>query len=961
VGANQELLHVLAYAYCLATVILVSFGLVTRLNVKSPISWLLGAAILGCGQIILAMELLSLLHLIGLPGLLLVHTSTVVILFIPGFRPSLSEAKRILLPFCKRVLTLTDRLLLTLLFVVCLCGIISLFLVLFVPPNNFDSMTYHMARVGYYLQQGSFESFPTADIRQTSFPANAEILILWQAVLLDSDRTAGLIQWLFWCGTVLAVYSLSREFGPRDQRNPALFAALAFAVFPQVLLQSSSTQNDLTHAFFISCAFLFALKILYSEYSTGGMLLSAVAVGLAVGTKPMALLMLPGYGLVFVVAIVIQKPAPWRRFIQAIVACLLAISLFGSYFYIQNLRIYGAPTGAQSLKTITSVEHPGFRTISANFGRFVIQFLSPGGTAPTTPMVRANLTNHYRSWAETVFRLLGIPKNLPGIDFMGSQWIQFQPLAIHEDFSWFGPIFGFIGLPILFYVVVRRTHSSRSCAPLKILAWTAISYLVLLATVLRWNPYFGRYMIPMAALAAPALGLIYRDGKKRLSRVVDGLLIGICIASACTISFCNEMKPLIGPRTIWGKNRIEMLTWAKPGTEPIARVVDQFGLQGLRLGLVPPHENEFEYAFFGKNFERKIVPILFDRREVIRIDRIPQVDCLLFLDETQRYFLTARSEFAIDATIGQSDLRPLLTALRARGSGWHAVVDIDSAMHLFRREGLEIGPYAPQDLPDYIPGLRKWDDGWVSREFTAHVRVDPVKSTLFVRGEAPDLGVKPTLEVFSPDGEKLKTLLLPGSGVFSLTLPLDFLTSKRVNDYVPLRFSSNLSFNPMRLGQSEDDRDLSWRLIEMKLGAADTTLTNTPVFGSPPTRLDYLPEFTWYQDKWVQRQFVVQIRRDPKRPFLQFRGDMQFVAGIPELNVRYKGAVLGKISPHDAGIFTSTITLKSLIDDCSSEYCPIEFDANTTFNPKKLGQSGDDRDLSWRLYEIKLVSSQKDK
>lgn len=50
--------------------------------------WLLGVAILGCGQIILAMELLSLLHFIGLPGLILFHISAALVLFLLGLKPS---------------------------------------------------------------------------------------------------------------------------------------------------------------------------------------------------------------------------------------------------------------------------------------------------------------------------------------------------------------------------------------------------------------------------------------------------------------------------------------------------------------------------------------------------------------------------------------------------------------------------------------------------------------------------------------------------------------------------------------------------------------------------------------------------------------------------------------------------------------------------------------------------------
>ncbi|MGA2264585.1 MAG: hypothetical protein ABSH28_24530, partial [Acidobacteriota bacterium] len=159
-GAYQELLHLLAYGVCSASILFVSLSLARGLTVKGPILWLLGVAILGSAQIILAMELLSLLHFIGLPGLILFHISAVLVLFVLGFKPSLSETKQILMPFLKGILTLSDRLLLTLVLVVCLCGIINLFLVFSVPPNNFDSMTYHMARVGYYLQQGSFDSYP---------------------------------------------------------------------------------------------------------------------------------------------------------------------------------------------------------------------------------------------------------------------------------------------------------------------------------------------------------------------------------------------------------------------------------------------------------------------------------------------------------------------------------------------------------------------------------------------------------------------------------------------------------------------------------------------------------------------------------------------------------------------------------------------------------------------------------
>jgi hypothetical protein len=117
---------------------------------------------------------------------------------------------------------------------------------------------------------------------------------------------------------------------------------------------------------------------------------------------------------------------------------------------------------------------------------------------------------------------------------------------------------------------------------------------------------------------------------------------------------------------------------------------------------------------------------------------------------------------------------------------------------------------------------------------------------------------------------------------------------------------------------------------------------------------DYQSTFNWYSDKWVQKNFTVLLRRDPALSLLRVRGRMQFYAGKPEVKVLYAGSVLSILSAADSDIHPYDISLKPVLAACKSEYCPIEFKANTSFNPKKAGQSTDDRDLSWQLYELKL-------
>src|SRR5438046_547892 len=63
-------------------------------------------------------------------------------------------------------------------------------------PSNWDSMTYHLSRAAYWLQQGSIAHYDGASIRQLASPPNAEILFAWTMSLAGDDSFVTVIQWL---------------------------------------------------------------------------------------------------------------------------------------------------------------------------------------------------------------------------------------------------------------------------------------------------------------------------------------------------------------------------------------------------------------------------------------------------------------------------------------------------------------------------------------------------------------------------------------------------------------------------------------------------------------------------------------------------------------------------------------------------------------------------------------------
>lgn len=166
-----------AYGACLGCVTYTSLVLIRALRMERNIGRLLALAVLNCAQIVLVVEILSLLEAIRLRNLVLAHGSVALILAAFKCRPEnlLPHNPR---EFFRNIQNNTDAPLRVLLAFTVLAGAMTFLLALYVPPNNHDSMTYHLARVGYYLQQGSLKSYPAANIRQTVFPANAEILML---------------------------------------------------------------------------------------------------------------------------------------------------------------------------------------------------------------------------------------------------------------------------------------------------------------------------------------------------------------------------------------------------------------------------------------------------------------------------------------------------------------------------------------------------------------------------------------------------------------------------------------------------------------------------------------------------------------------------------------------------------------------------------------------------------------
>lgn len=111
-------------------------------------------------------------------------------------------------------------------------------------PHNSDSMTYHLARVAYFLQNGSLAHYDANYWAQITHPRNSAILLAYTYIATSGSLSATqFVQYVAHLFAACSVLGISRLAGA--ERIPAVLAALIVPLLPIVFTEATSTQNDL--------------------------------------------------------------------------------------------------------------------------------------------------------------------------------------------------------------------------------------------------------------------------------------------------------------------------------------------------------------------------------------------------------------------------------------------------------------------------------------------------------------------------------------------------------------------------------------------------------------------------------------------------------------------------------------------------------------------------------------------
>ena len=449
-------------------------------------------------------------------------------------------------------------------------------------PNNWDSMTYHLARAAHWMQNCSVAHYPTSITRQLYQSPWAEYAILHTMILSGGDFFVGLVQWGSMLGCLIGVSYLAKRFGAGWRGQ--LLAVVFLATLPMGVLQSGSTQNDYVVSFWLVALAVLLVEALQAPSSLGNEGLIGAALGLALLTKATAFLF--GFGLVgwFLLR---SLRGNRKLLLVRIGALILVAATINVGHWWRTGKTFGAPLRPGSAASSDN----GYFNTRIGLGTTVSNLVRNAGIHLSTPWPAVNATEEgaiYRFHAA-----LGLDTNDPASTWPDSAF-HIGSLSFHEDFA---------GNTIHFLLVVGLAAAALF-RPRKLPRGAFRDYAsalvvggVLFCALLKWQPWHSRLQLPLFVLSAPLAATVWAAVSRN---ALTHVLAAILLAASLPWAVGNESRPLSGENGIFRTQRADQYFLNQPKVKPAyVQASDYVRTGGFKsMGLIL-QENDWEYPFWA--------------------------------------------------------------------------------------------------------------------------------------------------------------------------------------------------------------------------------------------------------------------------------------------------------------------------------------------------------------------------
>ncbi|WP_460955366.1 glycosyltransferase family 39 protein [Spirosoma litoris] len=616
----------------------------TRISRRSLTEWWLTTFLLGAGSVILTGFILSALYLTAntavWAGSVFV-TATIV----GGLLSRLINQERFsVIPLIQERwqtgrewfsgLSGYSRFLFSILFsTLLLLAVTNLLLVLFTVPNEWDSMTGHLNRVMQYVQRGTMRHFGGTNWNIDTYPKSVCTLQIYSFLITGHfENGFKFIHHLSYWTAIVAVFGIVQRIG-QNQLSASFFCALAYALLPDFLMQSITTETDI-----VLTAYLSVLLYMLFSYRTSGtrqvgtppqpdsryLYLAGMAFGIAYGHKITFTLLLPS---VFVIMIYTVFLSPswaitfgrtWRLAAAILIGFCIWTLPTG---YLKNIEVFGHPIGPPTALKHQSVERAGsLSNLLEQGSRNVIRYgydhvnldgirnLAIGAEvnhAMRQPLVVLENKLHMRLDEETDFSI--------------------QPFAFDRKFVFYNanPYWGIFGFGLIFPLLILVLIGFVRSTPHFFLGIALLLHFAALSYSAPYDPFKGRYFIETGVFGITFLALLFLHPRTTVNtpgRVIWKSYVGLvtvvgCLSALLAIFLNTRALPFAWTApdgtsfvSAFQSDRIRQMTLGRPDTYIPYKRFDELVPDSATVALATIND-DYEYPLYGPHLSRRLIAI----------------------------------------------------------------------------------------------------------------------------------------------------------------------------------------------------------------------------------------------------------------------------------------------------------------------------------------------------------------
>ena len=463
------------------------------------------------------------------------------------------------------------------------------FLAVYAPPNNWDSMTYHLPRLMHWIQNQSIAHYGTQIDRQLKFPPLAEYHILHLQLLSGADRFSNCVQWLAFVGNLFLVYTITLHL--TGNKIVSVFSQIIAATIPMHILQATSTQNDAFASFWLLLSLYSLIEFIKEgdKDTSFHYWLFPISIFLGIASKgTLYLLLIP---LVIIFAILfIKRSKKTKRLVSYTCIIILSFIFLNGPHFLRNYQSFQTALGPS--KEMNEAFAP--KAILGNIIKATSLHLS--GKSP-------ELNKKLKDWVEQYPAFLGIDEFPTEYTFGPGSYL-YEYRIIQEDYAVNSThfILYFSSILVFFVALIKKKLNKLT---LLYIGLGLLLYLMI-PSFIKWQQWESRLQLPVFVMMAvfPSLALSMVSSK-RLRHTFIVLMAAFLFIHHYDYFYKNESKSLKGTPSIFTKSRLEQrcrLPYdGKTAYDSLFDIIYQHYDENQVIGLDLPQEDEdwWEYNLWA--------------------------------------------------------------------------------------------------------------------------------------------------------------------------------------------------------------------------------------------------------------------------------------------------------------------------------------------------------------------------